>query len=171
MIYKKDYNELAKNIHNLMQNHNATQDKYGAYWIDTLCGKMRIHLDDFTPKRDYIWIFTKLEHPENAKDSYCDDYGLNKYNGKCNMFSGNIDYIYKWLNDYIADLTSYNRASDVVGMRKVEIKVGNVIGFNNELVTITEVMKNVGFYYKNKDGELKFCNTMFETINFEPVFE
>ena len=56
-------------------------------------------------------------------------------------------------------------------MKKVNIKEGVVINLNNEEVTITEVMKNVGFYYKNKSGEVKFCNTMFETLNFEPVFE
>ena len=51
------------------------------------------------------------------------------------------------------------------------IKEGVVINLNNEEVTITDIMKNVGFYYKNKSGEVKFCNTMFETLNFEPVFE
>lgn len=56
-------------------------------------------------------------------------------------------------------------------MKKVNIKEGVVINLNNEEVTITEVMKNIGFYYKNKSGEVKFCNTMFETLNFEPVFE
>ena len=56
-------------------------------------------------------------------------------------------------------------------MKKVNIKEGVIINLNNEEVTITEVMKNIGFYYKNKSGGVKFCNTMFETLNFEPVFE
>ena len=56
-------------------------------------------------------------------------------------------------------------------MKKVNIKEGVVINLNNEEVTITEVMKNIGFYYKTKSGEVKFCNTMFETLNFEPVYE
>ena len=57
-------------------------------------------------------------------------------------------------------------------MKKVNIKEGVVINLNNEEVTITDIMKDVGFYYKNKSGEVKFCNTMFETLlNFEPVFE
>lgn len=55
--------------------------------------------------------------------------------------------------------------------RKVIIKVGNVIELNNEVVTITEIMENVGFYYKNESDEIKFCNTIFETLNFEPIFE
>lgn len=54
---------------------------------------------------------------------------------------------------------------------KVIIKEGTAIKLNNEVVTITEVVNNVGFYYKNALGELKFCNAMFETLNFEPVFE
>ena len=56
-------------------------------------------------------------------------------------------------------------------MQKVPICEGMFIILNNETVTITEVMKNVGFYYKNEAGEVKFCNTMFETLNFEPVYE
>ena len=57
-------------------------------------------------------------------------------------------------------------------MKKVNIRECVVINLNNEEVTITDIMKNVGFYYKNKSGEVKFCNTMFETLlNFEPVFE
>ena len=56
-------------------------------------------------------------------------------------------------------------------MDKVIIKKGTVITFNNEVVTITEVMQNIGFYYKNEVGEVKFCNTMFETLNFAPVYE
>ena len=56
-------------------------------------------------------------------------------------------------------------------MEKVIIKEGVVINLNNEVVTITEVVNDVGFYYKNAADELKFCNTMFETLNFEPVFE
>lgn len=54
---------------------------------------------------------------------------------------------------------------------KVIIKEGVVLNLNNEVVTITEVMKNIGFYYKNEVEEIKFCNTMFETLNFVPVFE
>ena len=56
-------------------------------------------------------------------------------------------------------------------MKKVNIKEGVVIGFNNERVLITEVMKDIGFYYKNETDEVKFCNTMFETLNFVPVYE
>ncbi len=54
---------------------------------------------------------------------------------------------------------------------KVKIKTGNVMQLNNEVVTITEVMNNIGFYYTNGTDEPKFCNTMFETSNFEPVYE
>lgn len=39
-------------------------------------------------------------------------------------------------------------------MKKVNIKEGVVINLNNEEVTITDIMKNVGFYYKNKSGEV-----------------
>ena len=56
-------------------------------------------------------------------------------------------------------------------MEKVIIKEGVIINLNNEVVTITEVVNDVGFYYKNAVDELKFCNAMFETLNFEPVFE
>ena len=56
-------------------------------------------------------------------------------------------------------------------MKKVNIREGVVINLNNEEVTITEVIKDFGFYYKNKNGEIKFCHTVFETFNFEPVFE
>ena len=55
--------------------------------------------------------------------------------------------------------------------RKVVIKEGTVLNFNNEVVTITEVIQNIGFYYKNKSEEVMFCNTTFETLNFEPVYE
>lgn len=54
---------------------------------------------------------------------------------------------------------------------KVIIKEGVVIKLNNEVVTITEVINNVGFYYRNPDDELKFCNVMFEKLNFDPIFE
>lgn len=54
---------------------------------------------------------------------------------------------------------------------KVIIKEGISIKLNNEIVTITEVVNNVGFYYRNSADELKFCNALFETLNFEPVFE
>lgn len=54
---------------------------------------------------------------------------------------------------------------------KVKIKAGNVIKLNNEVVTITEVINKIGFYYTNGTDEPKFCNVMFETLNFEPVFE
>lgn len=54
---------------------------------------------------------------------------------------------------------------------KVLIKEGVGIVLNNQNATITEVMKNVGFYYKNETGEVNFCNTMYETLNFEPIFE
>ena len=63
------------------------------------------------------------------------------------------------------------KETEETDMKKVNIKEGVVINLNDEEVTITEVMKNIGFYYKNKSGEVKFCNTMFETLNFEPVFE
>ena len=56
-------------------------------------------------------------------------------------------------------------------MKKVIIKEGAIINLNNEVVTITEVVNDVGFYYKNAVDELKFCNAMFETLNFESVFE
>lgn len=55
--------------------------------------------------------------------------------------------------------------------RKVIIKEGTVINLNNEIATVTEIMEDIGFYYKNEANEVKFCNTMFETLNFEPVFE
>ena len=55
--------------------------------------------------------------------------------------------------------------------RKIVIKEGEVLNLNNEVVTITEVMQNIGFYYKNETDEVNFCNTMFETLNFEPVYE
>ena len=55
--------------------------------------------------------------------------------------------------------------------RKVVIKKGEVLNLNNKVVTITEVMQNIGFYYKNETDEVNFCNTMFETLNFEPAYE
>lgn len=56
-------------------------------------------------------------------------------------------------------------------MKKVLIKKGTTINLNNEVVTVTDVIKNLGFYYENVGHEIKFCNIMFEALNFEPVYE
>lgn len=54
---------------------------------------------------------------------------------------------------------------------KVIIRVGEKLNLNGNDITVTEVMKGIGFYYSDGSDELMFCNTMFETLNFEPVFK
>ena len=78
-------------------------------------------------------------------------------------------YHYPRLYESICDFNGISYESGY--KRRVTIKEGVVIGFNNESVLITEVMKDIGFYYKNETDEVKFCNTMFETLNFVPVYE
>ena len=78
-------------------------------------------------------------------------------------------YNYPRLYESICDFNGVSYESGY--KRRVIIKKGVVIGFNNEYVLITEAMKDVGFYYKNENDEEKFCNTMFETLNFVPVYE
>lgn len=78
-------------------------------------------------------------------------------------------YHYPRLYESICDFNGVSYESGY--KRKVTIKEGVVIGFNNERVLITEVIKDIGFYYKNETDEVKFCNTMFETLNFVPVYE
>ena len=79
------------------------------------------------------------------------------------------------ISDWLSDETGFCHKGFVLtedeGSKKVVIKEGVVINLNNEVVTITEVMNNIGFYYKNESDEVKFCNTMFETLNFIPVYE
>lgn len=57
---------------------------------------------------------------------------------------------------------------------KVVIKERTKIRLNNEDAIITEVWNNIGFYYKSvseiEESEQRFCNTLFSTINFEPIF-
>lgn len=108
MVYKKDYNTLVKRVNNLMRQLGAEQDNYGAYYFDTDCGKMRVKIDDFKPKHEVVWVYTKVENPELAKQRFNGlsvfEYmtqNLNTFNGKYNAFSENVDVLYHWLYEYV----------------------------------------------------------------------
>lgn len=60
---------------------------------------------------------------------------------------------------------------NIVEPNDVIIKKGAVLKLNDMEVTITDVIKGIGFFHKDNTGELRFCNTMFETLNFIPVYE
>lgn len=93
-------------------------------------------------------------------------------------------YIVSDKSDGLISVTNINNYKDCFyltkrSIRKYElyenfkgnVKESVVIKLNKEVVTITEVINNVGFYYRNPDDELKFCNVMFEKLNFDPIFE
>ncbi len=109
MIYKKDYNILVKLVDKLMHQLGAKRDNYGAYHFDTNCGKMRVSVDDFRPKRDCIWVYTCVENPELAKQrvnhtgifEYMTQ-DLNTFNGKYNAFHHNVETLYRWLYEYVS---------------------------------------------------------------------
>lgn len=114
MVYKNDYNALVKRVDNLMRQLGAEQDNYGTYYFDTDCGKMRVKVDDFKPKKNYLWIFTKVENPEKVSPCYRDRNDFNKFSGKHNMFSDDLNYMYHWLQDYIKScISSANYREDV----------------------------------------------------------
>lgn len=108
MTYKKDYNTLVKRVDGLMRQLGAEQDSYGAYHFDTDCGKMRVKIDDFKPKCRNVWVYTKVENPELAKQRFNGlrvfEYmtqNLNTFNGKYNAFNENMDVLYHWLYEYV----------------------------------------------------------------------
>lgn len=103
MIYKKDYNDFAKNVQRLMSRVNAEKDSYGAYWFDTACGRMRVFIEQFKPKRDVIWIYTKVEKPEMVPECYRNCRDFNKFSGKHNMCGRDIHFLYHWLWEYIVN--------------------------------------------------------------------
>lgn len=101
MIYKRDYNDLMKNVDRMMSRLNAEKDSNGAYHFDTACGKMRVKVDDFKPKKDYLWVFTQVENPEKVPECYRNCSYFNNFSGKHNMYSRDIHFLYHWLWEYV----------------------------------------------------------------------
>lgn len=103
MIYKREYNDLMKNVDRMMSRLNAEKDSNGAYHFDTACGKMRVKVDDFKPKKDYLWVFTQVENPEKVPECYRNCRDFNRFSGKHNMYSRDIHFLYHWLWEYVVN--------------------------------------------------------------------
>lgn len=65
-----------------------------------------------------------------------------------------------------------NHAYRSVYGRKILIQEGVRIRMNGRASIITEVWPGVGFYYADETNlaEVSFCNTMFSSLNFIPVY-
>lgn len=116
MVDKRDYNNLVNRIEKLMLQLEAKQDKDRAYHFDTVCGKMRVRVDDFRPKRKCVWVYTCVENPVLAKQRFNHtgvfEYmtqSLNTFNGKYNAFHESVDTLYHWLYEYIVACLPYGK--------------------------------------------------------------
>ncbi len=119
MIYKRDYDDFMKKVNRMMRQLNAVKDNYGAYLLDTDCGKMRIKVDDFKPKMKMLWVCTKVENPGLALQRFnrpeVFDYmtqRLDTFNGKYNAFNTDLSILYHWLYEYITSCLSDEKRID-----------------------------------------------------------
>lgn len=104
-MIRKDYDSLCKKVNELMEKFHATRDDYGAYYIETPCGKLRVAISDFARGKKYsYWIYTRIEKPDMVIENIRKLQNFNKFSGKFNEYSDNIQYLVSWLSCYINDL-------------------------------------------------------------------
>lgn len=105
---KQEYLKLSRSVSEIMNSHGATQDRCGAYYIETPCGQLRVSVQPFVPRRKYVWLFTRIEKPELVHPDISIAPDFNKFSGKFNMFSHDTNYLTKWLSWYIGELLNKN---------------------------------------------------------------
>ena len=114
MIYKKDYNQFIKDVREVLTKYDKSisEEKSSlgmgdyTFIIDTPYGKFRVAIWDFKPKQNYMWLFTRIEHPEFVPDRIKSSRSFNKFSGKCNTFASTCDSLLYWLMSYLNDLFS-----------------------------------------------------------------
>lgn len=102
-VYKNAYQHLHDRIKDFAEKHGATIDKFGGFDFNTTCGNLHVSLQEFRPKRKWVWVFTRVENPEKVLEKYRRDADFNKWNGKYNKADNRLKLMESWLFRYIEE--------------------------------------------------------------------